>query len=277
MANKKFRTGIFSCLLTAAVLVSLSACGNGDNEQNTPTSGTQEINQAINQNNPSVAGTQTDGTQINGAETSGAETNGTQENESQESGTAEGGKKNSTDGSRILIAYFTAAENSGVDAISSASYTTINDNAVGRVRAVADMIQEITGGKLFSIQTSTVYPTDGGELIDQAADEQNDNFRPELTSHIDNLDEYEVIFVGYPNWWYDMPMAMYSFFEEYDFSGKTIIPFNVHNGSRFSSTISTIQDLEPDAVVQKNGFTVSERNVADAQEDVQEWLDELEY
>ena len=164
-----------------------------------------------------------------------------------------------------------------MDAISSASYTTINDNAVGRVRAVADMIQEITGGKLFSIQTSTVYPTDGGELIDQAADEQNDNFRPELTSHIDNLDEYEVIFVGYPNWWYDMPMAMYSFFEEYDFSGKTIIPFNVHNGSRFSSTISTIQDLEPDAVVQKNGFTVSERNVANAQEDVQEWLDELEY
>jgi len=97
---------------------------------------------------------------------------------------------------KILIAYFTAAENSGVDAISSASYTTIGGNAVGRVRAVADMIQTQTGGELFSIQTANIYPADGGELIDQAADEQDENFRPELTSHIENLDDYDVIFGG---------------------------------------------------------------------------------
>lgn len=81
----------------------------------------------------------------------------------------------------------------------------------------------------------------------------------------------------FPNWWYDMPMVMYSFFEEYDFSGKTIIPFNVHNGSRFSSTISTIRELEPDASVVEDGFTVSERSVADAEEDVQAWLSGLGY
>ena len=137
------------------------------------------------------------------------------------------------------------------------------------------MIQKETGGELFSIQTSTVYPADGGELIDQAADEQNDNFRPELTTHIEDLSAFETIFIGYPNWWYDMPMALYSFFEEYDFSGKTIIPFNVHNGSRFSSTISTIQGLEPNATVITDGFTVSERSVADAEKDVVEWLKEL--
>ena len=85
--------------------------------------------------------------------------------------------------SNILIAYFTAAENSGVDAIASASYTTIGGSAVGRVRALADMIEAETGGELFSIQTQTVYPADGGELIDFAAEEQDQNVRPELTSH----------------------------------------------------------------------------------------------
>lgn len=179
--------------------------------------------------------------------------------------------------SNILIAYFTAAENSGVDAIASASYTTISGSAVGRVRALADMIEAETGGELFSIQTQTVYPADGGELIDFAAEEQDQNVRPELTSHIENLEQYDTIFIGYPNWWYDMPMALYSFFDEYDFSGKTIIPFNTHNGSRFSNTIQTIEQLEPNATVIEDGFTVSEQNVAEAGEDVAAWLDELGY
>lgn len=178
---------------------------------------------------------------------------------------------------KILIAYFTAAENSGVDAVSSASYTTIGGTAVGRLRAVADMIQENTDGGLFSIQTAVVYPSDGGELIDYAAEEQDENARPELTSHIEDLDQYGTIFVGFPTWWYDMPQALYSFFDEYDFSGKTIIPFNVHNGSRFSGTIDTIKELELDATVVEDGFTVSERDVAEASEDVAEWLNGLGY
>lgn len=177
----------------------------------------------------------------------------------------------------ILIAYFTAAENSGVDAASSASYSIVNGEAKGRILALADMIQAETGGELFSIQTSVVYPSDGGELIDYADQEQSDNARPELTSHIENLDDYDTIFVGYPNWWYDMPQAMYSFFDEYDFSGKTIIPFNSHNGSRFSDTIETIQELEPNANVITDGFTVNERDVPDAAGDIAEWIDGLVY
>lgn len=169
----------------------------------------------------------------------------------------------------------TAAENSGVDAVSSASYTTINGTSIGRLRAVADMIQENTGGDLFSIQTSVVYPANGGELIDYAAKEQDENARPELTNQIENLNQYDTIFIGYPTWWYDMPQALYSFFDEYDFSGKTIVPFNVHNGSRFSGTISTIKELEPDAEVIENGFTVSERDVAEAAGEIAEWLNGL--
>lgn len=133
------------------------------------------------------------------------------------------------------------------------------------------------GGDLFSIRTSVVYPADGGELIDYAAQEQEENARPELTTHIENLDGYDTIFIGYPNWWADLPMAVYSFFDEYDFSGKTIIPFNVHNGSRFSRTIQTIQELEPDATVVEDGFTVSEQSVAEAAEDVAAWLEGLGY
>ena len=182
-----------------------------------------------------------------------------------------------TDGSNILIAYFTAGENSDVDVVSSASVTTVDGEAKGRLRAVADMIQTQTGGTLFSIQTSVDYPGDGGALIDYAAEEQEEDARPELTSHIENLDDYDVIFIGYPTWWYDMLQALYSFFDEYDFSGKTIIPFNVHNGSRFSGTIETIQDLEPDAEVITDGFTVSERDVAGAAGDVADWLGGLGY
>lgn len=182
-----------------------------------------------------------------------------------------------TDGSNILIAYFTAGENSDVDVVSSASVTTVDGEAKGRLRAVADMIQAQTGGTLFSIQTSVDYPGDGGALIDYAAEEQEEDARPELTSHIENPDDYDVIFVGYPTWWYDMPQALYSFFDEYDFSGKTIIPFNVHNGSRVSGTIETIQDLEPDAEVITDGFTVSERDVAGAAGDVADWLGGLGY
>lgn len=149
--------------------------------------------------------------------------------------------------------------------------------AVGRLQAIAEMIQENTGGDLFSIRTSVVYPADGRELIDYAAEEQDENARPELTSQIENLDQFDTIFVGYPNWWADMPMVMYSFFEEYDFSGKTIIPFNVHNGSRFSGTIETIQELEPDAEVVEDGFTINERDVPDAAGDVADWIEEIGY
>lgn len=191
-------------------------------------------------------------------------------------GNTAGSQQVETDGN-VLIAYFTAAENSGVDAISSASYSEVNGKATGRVRALADMIQAKTGGELFSIQTSVVYPADGNELIEYAQKEQDDNARPGLTSHIENLNNYDTIFIGYPTWWYDMPQVLYSFFDEYDFSGKTIIPFNTHNRSRFSGTIETIQDLAPDASVITDGFTISENDVPEAESEINTWLEELGY
>lgn len=240
--------------LTAALAVSLGACG---------TAGEAETEQST---------VQTEAAQESQTEGDAEGSDAAQESAESETGEGqtEDGQQASGQGSRILIAYFTAAENSGVDAVSSASYSEVNGEDKGRMQALAEMIQKETGGDLFSIRTDVVYPADGGELIDYAAQEQDEDARPELTSHIENLDDYDVIFVGYPNWWGDMPQALYSFFDEYDFSGKTIVPFNSHNGSRFSNTISTIAELEPDATVIEDGFTVNERDVPDAASDIAE-------
>ncbi len=182
----------------------------------------------------------------------------------------------STD-SNILVVYFAEAENSEVDTISSASVTVVDKVAKGRIRALADMIGDATGGDLFSIQTSTKYPGNGRKLVEYAQEEQDQDARPELTAHIKNLEQYDTVFVGFPTWWYDLPQVMYSFFDEYDLSGKTIVPFNSANGSRFSGTIGTIQKLEPEAQVIENGLSVDEGDVAEARTQVNDWLKELGY
>lgn len=173
---------------------------------------------------------------------------------------------------KILILYFAPGENSEVDVVSSASVTKREGRSVGMVRAVAEMIQEDTGGELASIRTSVRYPAKIDRLIDYAADEQKRNARPPLTSKHDALAAYDVIFIGYPIWWYDLPMVMYSFFDRYDLAGKRIIPFCVHNGSRFSSTIETIAKLEPKARIDTDGFTASIQEVGSADKDVARWI-----
>ena len=165
----------------------------------------------------------------------------------------------------------------GIDADAGASVVVRDGQVLGNLEYMAGIIQEVTGGDLFRIETVEAYPLDHESLVDQAAEEQDADARPALSSHIENLDQYDTVFIGYPNWWADLPQPLYTFFDEYDFSGKTIIPFNSHNGSRFSNTIATIEELEPGATVVENGFTVNERDVPDAAGDVAAWLEELGY
>lgn len=274
------KRNIIYCMLAAALNFSLTGCGSPASGAVQPGTGNQSIDAtedtgAAGQDSADQPEDSDEG--IDGAEYASSAGQGEgEEGGAQESASA-GTETEPGTGSDILIVYFTAAENSGVDAVASASYSMRNGEAVGRLRILADMIQENTGGDLFSIQTDVVYPADGGELIDYAAQEQDEDARPGLTTHIENPDSYKTVFIGYPNWWADMPQALYSFFDEYDFSGKTIIPFNVHNGSRFSQTISTIRNLEPDAEVIEDGFTISERDVAEADEEVADWLENLEF
>ena len=119
------------------------------------------------------------------------------------------------------------------------------------------------------------------DVFDRAQDELNNGTRPPLSSHIDQevMEQYDVIFVGFPIWWYDLPMPVWSFLEEYDLSGKTIIPFFTHNGSSSgASSISTVAELCPDSTVLTDDyFTYSGNNVDEAESAVDEWLTELGY
>ena len=182
-----------------------------------------------------------------------------------------------SDGDHILVAYFTPAENSGTDAISSATVTTWNGEEMGAAEVLANMIHKHTSSEMFSIQTVSYYPLDYDELADYAKNEQDNNILPELTSHIDNMEQYDTVFVVYPAWWYTMPQAVYSFFDEYDLSGKTVIPCATHAGSRLAGAPSTIEELEPNATVISDGFSVQASDVANAENDVTEWLGKLGY
>lgn len=178
----------------------------------------------------------------------------------------------------ILIAYFSVPEDidtEGIDADAGASVVVKDEQIMGNLEYMAEIIQETVGGDLMRIETAEEYPLDHETLVDQAAEEQDNAERPELSSEIENPDQYDTILLGYPNWWGDMPMPLYTFLEENDFSGKTIIPFTAHGGSGFSDTVSTIAELQPEADVSEEGLSISRNDVADAEEQISSWAEGL--
>ena len=201
------------------------------------------------------------------------ETDGAGETDaSAQDGQTEGGAQ--TGGSNILIAYFSVPEDidtDGIDADAGASIVVKDGQVMGNLEYMADVIQQTVGGDLFRIETVEEYPLDHDPLVDQAAVEQDEEARPELSVQIENPDQYDTILLGYPNWWGDMPMPLYTFLEEYDFSGKTIIPFTAHGGSGFSDTVSTISELQPSAEVSSEGLSISRNAVADAEDEISSW------
>lgn len=179
-----------------------------------------------------------------------------------------------------MIIYFSYYENANlpnnVDASASASIQLWNGKRTGNTGVIANMIKDKTDGDIFSIVVADKYPESYDEMVDIGKNEKNQNTRPRLITHIENFNDYNTFFIGYPNWWSDMPMALYSFFDEYDFSGKIIIPFVTLGGSGFSDTINSIKSLEPNANVLE-GLNISGRRVQDAEERVEEWLKNLNY
>lgn len=171
-----------------------------------------------------------------------------------------------------LIAYFSVMETDGVDTVAGASRVAVNGEILGNNQYIAQIIQRETGGDLFSIETVQEYPTTHDPLLEFAYNEKAENARPELATHIENPDSYDVIFLGFPNWNADLPMPLYTFLEEYDFSGKTIIPFTAHGGSGFSRTIQTISELQPNATVISDGLSISRNSVSGAESDVVKWV-----
>ena len=144
----------------------------------------------------------------------------------------------------------------------------------GNTEQVAQLIQEATGGDLFEIAPAVPYTDDYAELLDIARQEQSDSARPELAAQVENWDSYDTVFVGYPNWWSDAPMAVYTFLESYDWTGKTLIPFNTSASGGFGRSLDNLPESAAGATILE-GLSFTERTLADAQSEVPAWLDGL--
>ena len=182
--------------------------------------------------------------------------NNNQSNDSAQNDNNENTDNNTTsNGGRALVLYFSMS---------------------GNTEAVANNIHDEVGGDIIKLETVEDYPSDYNDLLDYAQDEQSENARPEFSTTIDNIDNYDVIFLGYPIWWGDMPMPIYTFLDNYDLSGKTIAPFVTSGGSGLSGTPSTIQSEEPNATV-TDGLSISDDEARSSKSDVTAWLDSLGY
>lgn len=288
-----------SLLLAAVLALSLAGCSEEQSEpeqtsaqteqqqteepeetqQTSETEPTEEPEQPEEQSTEEPAADEEQSTEepVAGEEQPAEESTETETEQSTE-GTAEAESSEAAAQSSLLVAYFSYAENAAlpddVDASASASIQPWNGALTGNTGVVADMIAQATGADLFSIRMVEQYPDTYDATIDQGQQEQSDGARPELATHLENLDSYDTIFLGFPNWWGDMPMAVYTFLDEVDLSGKTVIPFVTSGGSGFSNTISTIQQMEPQATVQE-GLSIGASSATGAQQQVESWLSEL--
>lgn len=175
----------------------------------------------------------------------------------------------------VLIAYFSWAENAvleeGVDAMTSPS---VSDP--GNVQQLAGWIQEETGGELFSIQVTDPYPSDWDTCLERANEERGQNARHALVEpQVENLDSYDTVFLGYPNWWYGVPMALLTFLEENDLSGKDVYLFCSHGTGGLARSVEIITEAAPEANISDNIFDCYEEDAPASQGDIQAWVAEL--
>lgn len=144
----------------------------------------------------------------------------------------------------------------------------------GNTEKVASAIQSQTQADIFELVPETLYSEDYDTVVDLAQEEQRENARPAISGSIENIAQYDVIYVGFPNWWGDMPMILYTFFDSYDLSGKTIAPFCTSGGSGLSNTVNEIKELEPNATV-TDGLHIGSSSASNPDDAVSEWLNDI--
>lgn len=258
------RKKVIALVLTSALLVAAAGCGN---------TGTQS------------SGGQTENTQPAVENTTAAADDAQEDTQNEEQttgdviGTAEGTTavpEETEDGSRILVAYFSWADNAvtdeNVDAVSSPSVT-----APGNVQELAGWVQEETGGDLFSIRVTDPYPSDWDACLERANDERGEDARPQLQENVENLDHYDTVFLGYPNWWYGVPMALLSFLEENDLSGKQVYLFCSHGTGGLADSVDIIEEAAPAAEISDNIFDCYEEDAHSSREEILSWVEGLGY
>lgn len=163
----------------------------------------------------------------------------------------------------------------------SAEASTANSNPLkiliayfswsGNTETIANLIRNQVGGDLFKIERQTPYSSDYNTALDQAKEELRQKTRPPLLNHVSNMDDYDIIFVGYPNWWNDLPMPVFTFLEKYNFSGKTVIPFNTHGGGGLGQGVSHMKSALPGSTF-LDAFRVSGSQAGNAESEVVQWL-----
>lgn len=180
---------------------------------------------------------------------------------------------------KILIAYFTWADNTQVDnpeEVDTDASTSASVLAPGNAAMMAQWIQEEVGGDLFSIQVKEPYSSDYDECLNRAADEKAEDDRPELKTQIENIDSYDTIFLGFPNWWYTIPMAVHSFIDSYDFGGKIIIPFVTHGTGGLANCITDLKGALPDSTKVLEPVGIYRDDVSSGQSTIREWIQGLD-
>ena len=174
-----------------------------------------------------------------------------------------------------LVIYFSRGINTDtsrdVDAVTGPSLKADGDGFRSDEQVLAEWIAEETKGDLFAIRTARKYPTGYDDILEAGKQEKMEDARPILTSRLENLPDYRTIYFVYPNWWGDLPMPVYSFFDEYDFSGKKIIAVVISGGGGFAGTVSYIQWLEPNAEVTE-GIEIYKRDMDRARNQIVSWL-----
>lgn len=144
----------------------------------------------------------------------------------------------------------------------------------GNTRQIANQIHEKVGGDIFEIQAVNPYPSDYNECVERAKQELEECYRPELKTIVKNIESYDVIFIGYPNWWSTIPAPVTTFLSKYDLSGKAVVPFCTHEGSRLGRSVTDINKLCPHSTI-RDGLAVGGGDVRNARNEVSAWLRKL--
>ena len=262
-------------IMTAMLAFPLAACGS----QSSALSGTAaESVSSAGQETPDGSAAETElpagesnaaeMTETKGASVAESETIAETEPSAQES-EGEAGQ-----GSNILVAYFSWADNAvlaeDVDAVASPSVIP-----PGNVQQLAGWVQEETGGDLFSIRVTDPYPSDWDDCLARANEERGADARPELVENVENLEQYDTVFLGYPNWWYGVPMALLSFLEQNDLSGKQVYLFCSHGTGGLANSVELITEAVPAAELSDNIFDCYEEEAASSEEEIRSWVGEL--
>ena len=262
-------------IMTAMLAFPLAACGS----QSAALSGTAaESVSSAGQETPDGSAAETElpagesnaaeMTETKGASVAESETIAETEPSAQES-EGEAGQ-----GSNILVAYFSWADNAvlaeDVDAVASPSVIP-----PGNVQQLAGWVQEETGGDLFSIRVTDPYPSDWDDCLARANEERGADARPELVENVENLEQYDTVFLGYPNWWYGVPMALLSFLEQNDLSGKQVYLFCSHGTGGLANSVELITEAVPAAELSDNIFDCYEEEAASSEEEIRSWVGEL--